>query len=250
MEEVLNSLKQEARRLHITTIPVAHELYLLLPKAKKVRSDRKMRVAMAATDRDSHHSSGGVYEVLGNIRDGTVRGMPDTARDSLFPNYLATALRALVEESRNGNCTDPYWNEIRDSYAIAPWPFRPIRVEFSREDGLGEFRRYKYDETVGSLNDSQTIEATNRIIEDLVGEKVFFFPIRNHPESVAYYGAQRAQPEMVFNFDVREVEERGPGNITYGKVIGGINAWRFDSFRKQDATEVKNFLNTHTFNLN
>lgn len=209
-------------------VPVAHALYASWPKPKQVRAERGLRSTMT-TNR--------VVEIrTGLVEQGCVSPM----------SYLelfgaAHALQALVNENRNPNQTDPYWERIRDAVVIEPRPGYVIPINLHKEDGFGNWDWYYwFDECFRTSSDDGTPSGIESLIGSLVGEKVIFFPISTKEESVAFRNACYANAELPFVVEVKKLNGDLEG-MTY-ETIGMVKAEEFNPFARTDASYVTQFL--------
>lgn len=239
MSERVNELERKGTQLYDQVVPLAHELYKSWPKAKQIRGSRYLRVEMAKGGAFSHNMQA-VFNYLEDLERGRAKHMfnlPMNADEIRTAVYL---LRGVVNENRNPDVTDPYWDRIRGSVVIEPRPGYAIKTLFHQENGNGLFDDYEWERVLKSNSEIP------KVIDELVEKKkVIFFPIKTHLESVNFRHAWDLQ--LPFEFEVREPEEKVDRIMIEftGKLVGKIVAEEFSPFTSEDSKRVKQFLQKH-----
>lgn len=114
-------------------------------------------------------------------------------------------------------------------------------VHYFVDVGEGQFERCAPKQTLYSYDNRGE---TNKI-NNLVGKKVIFIPIKTEPEMKAYL-ARKSEIEPV---PLGEIYVFGMEEDNFGKVISTIKAEVYNPFTKMDANRVSKFVSKYIPNL-
>lgn len=242
------SLQWKGTRIYETIFPDANMIFATWPKPKQIRGCRTMRVEMSKAG-VWHFNQGGVFQFIEQLEKGEAqRSFPDLPMHMGDLKTAVNFLRAIVQENRNPDVTDPYYDRIKDAYLIEPRPSYWIPVLINHEEGNGKFK--SCEDAFDNINGKDTQKRIKKVedqINALVGKKVIFIPIRNRLESLCFEHVPIEKPEITFEFDVRKPVQRRVSGLHYpppmreedGKIT--ITEYKGELVRKVKAEEYAVF---------
>jgi len=229
-EDLIKKLRQRGTEHCTKIVPVAHEFYMNLPKSKRMRYSREVRLRVANAVGNTFNACV-VTESIDQIHTGQVQSFLFGSASEEDMIMLGTCLEALVEEHNNPNATDKYWERIKDSYMIIPYKGK---IQLQKEQD-GAFK---------ALTDN---ENPKDAIKSLIGKKVIFYPIGDLSDYYSYLWAQKGKLEQRFEFIRMEVVDVKPScsffkGITWGEIGEMKHAWEYENLTKKDANELIRFV--------
>ena len=261
----LESARELALPIYKEALILAHELYSSWPKAKQIRAGRQMQAAMTNA-KVFDYDQGGITYTVDDIKKGEdVNGVTD---DSVV--VFPYALRELVRENDNFDNKDQYWEIIKGAFAISKGGNYGGLLSFLKENGEGEFERIRWHELFGhsdvknckplfSIDEykemgvlhwrepfmEESMEKlrcepkvfTRYIIDQLIGNKVFFFPLTCKDELFDHIPPSALRGyEPIFAILDPYHKMKGIGLPKAEKVQ------LFEPFKKNDAENTKSLL--------
>jgi len=205
-------------------LPAASELFSSWPVQKQIRACRQLRVAMEKAGFHAHNVRD-MYDKLEEIESGRCTH----SRTFFYQDFktLVYGLRELVNENKNADDTDAYWDRIKYSTIIKPKPGYSIKAHFMKADERGCF-----NELPNIESDPFDIEAN---IDELVNSKVIFYPLQTKDDLVWFEKAWPEKPEIPFEFEMKT------------GVIKTIKAQEFYPLKRKNADYIKGFFRQYIF---
>jgi hypothetical protein len=254
--EEVKKLMEEGNELYEEILPTAHEIYSRWPEAKQARGERQLRSAMS----DAAHLKVRDIEltrIVEGIKTGELKrderlmwhGVDNLAKYDVL-TAVAYGLKALIEENRNPDNTDPYWERIKGAVIIVPRTSHyAYSIHLYKQKGFLEWDDYKMEETFkvevdGFTWSENSVKNLEILLNSLIREKVFFFPVKSKEELSNFCRALRENITLPFELEVRKYDEDKKDYT--GDVVGKVIAEEFVPFTEKDARHVFDFFKEYS----
>lgn len=233
-KDKIEILEKEGSEMYKEILPSTHLVYSSWPKPKQVKIEREV------SPRQEYDNF--IIEMFKDIRagktsmsmhsDGSIVGLPLRRTSNI--------LRRIVDEDKNPDNSDPYYDRIKDTVVILPQPSNDINL--LKEDGNGYLKRYfKQNECLDIRHSSFTApRKLKQLVNSLVGNNVIFYPIISEREYNSFESVWGSKIEIPFSFEIgdSDKESKYGRKITGGKVLAEV----FSPFEQEDAEYVANFF--------
>lgn len=227
-----------------TAYGMAHQAYRSWPKAKQVVIERELRRALG---NKYSFGSAGVQEVIDEVKTGRPSPYRDLWGGVKNPEFCpadmrdaAKGLDVLIKAWGSSETEDAYYAKIKDAVVLLPmvWNIHQADMIILKEDGDGNLPEQ------GTINlHHNDIGEIDALIQQLIGQKVIFFPIENQDQTISFYDAHY-KPEMPFEFEVyltryvphgREIDRKS-------KPLGKLTAQVYNPLTETDAINIAEFF--------